>query len=147
MIIGIIIVLIFVGLGTWFLVNKFILKKNSKTTPKGMSFMCDTELDESYLKLLDSHYDWAVGRGMVMEPKNITLTIIECPQGSQGNYRYEMKGSPTGYAAGEVDCMNPVLIKMCRQTPEVLKHEFKHVILFQKNGDPNNAHTDPIWAE
>lgn len=145
MIIGVIIAVIFIGLMTWFLLNKYVLTKEKKT-PDGMLYKCDSELTEDYLKYLDSCLGWARNNGLDAKASSIRLNIINGQKDANGYFWYCMPDG-TKIAGQLTSSPNPICVDMCKQTPEVLRHELNHLIIFNKTNDFDPNHKDASWAK
>lgn len=116
-------------------------------TNLGMRVLSDVEISQDQISLLDENLTWAQTNGLKGDPKTLTLIIKACEQRPSGAYGFKTPDSPTGWAGAETFSCDPVMIRLCPQELQFLRHEFLHVILFQKTGDSDATHSQAIWKE
>lgn len=117
------------------------------TSNMGMRILSEVQISQDQITLLDDGLAWAQINGLKGDPKTFTLIIKDCEQRPSGAYGFKTPDSPTGWAGAETFSCDPVMIRLCPQELQFLRHEFIHVILFQKTGDSDDAHSSPIWKE
>lgn len=119
-----------------------------QTTPLGIVCRSSSALTDAQLDDIDTHFVWAKKQGLQFDADEIVLNIVDGQLTPGGNWGVPDTGSPTGWDAGKVVRFNgPVEIDLVKPSLVNLRHEFLHVILFNRTSDSDAGHALPIWRE
>lgn len=104
--------------------------------------------NQSVIDQLDLCYEWAKSHGLSSAPENIEVCVVVGELTPVGNYGIRSPASPTGWEGGQVMRGDkPWMIRVMEQSPDNLRHELYHVILWEKYGNYDTGHSRAEWKQ